>query len=79
MALHSKWEDGNLIFYDGVLDNFRIRGSTGALVFGCTGVGCLAKDYYAGSTANVGITVDATGEPLAWNIVGGIITGCSTV
>lgn len=78
MALHSKWVDGNLQFYDGVLDIFRIPESTGAVAFGSTGVGCVAYDYYAESTGTAGISISATGEPLAWTVVKGLVTACAT-
>jgi len=77
MALHSKWVSGNLQFYDGTLNIFRIPGSTGAVAFGSTGVGCVAKDYYVGSTGTAGI--DFTNKvPTLITIVKGIVTACST-
>ena len=78
MALHSKWVNGNLQFYDGTLGIFRIPESTGAVAFGSTGVGCVAYDYYAESTGTAGISVTATGEPLAFTIVKGIVTAVTT-
>ena len=78
MALHSKWVNGNLVFYDGVTEIFKIRGRTGALAFGSTDTGCVAKEYYAGTTGTVGISIVATGEPLAWTVVKGIVTAVTT-
>ena len=78
MALHSKWVDGNLVFYDGVTDCFKIRGSTGALVFGTTGVGCLAKEYYAETTGTAGVSYTGDGGVTGITIVKGIVTACSS-
>jgi len=38
----------------------------------------VAKDYYAESTGTAGISITATGEPLAFTIVKGIVTACTT-
>lgn len=34
MALHTKWSSGDLIFYDGTQDIFRIKNSTGGMIVG---------------------------------------------
>ncbi len=82
MALHSKWVEGDLQFYDGNLNIFKIPGSTGAVAFGSTGVGCVASAYYAGTTGTPG--VDSTGPAITVGstgtitIVKGIITAYTT-
>ena len=78
MALHSRWVDGSLEFYDGGLKNLKIRGSTDALCFGSTGVGCLAKAYYVGTTGAAGCDADTTGSILKLTVVKGIVTVCTT-
>jgi len=49
MALHTKWSSGDLIFYDGTQDIFRIKNSTGGIVEGEDGYG-LDYKYYGNST-----------------------------
>lgn len=39
MALHSKWSSGDLIFYDGTQDIFRIKDDTDGIVVGTSGAG----------------------------------------
>ncbi|MBA7547295.1 hypothetical protein ES705_39709 [subsurface metagenome] len=78
MALHSKWVEGNLQFYDGTLNIFKIPYSTGAVAFGSTGVGCVASAYYAGTTGTVGLDYSSTAGPTVFTIVKGIVTVCST-
>ena len=80
MALHSKWVEGNLQFYDGTLNIFKIPYSTGAVAFGSTGVGCVASAYYAGTTGTPGMdsTGAITGTTGALTIVKGIVTAYTT-
>ena len=78
MALHSRWVEGALEFYDGGLKNFKIRPSSGALCFGSTGVGCLAKAYYVGSTATAGISSSGSRTLSAFTVVNGLVTAYST-
>jgi len=39
MALSAKWLDGDLIFYDGIQEVYRIKNSTEGIVVGTTGAG----------------------------------------
>ena len=84
MALHTRWVDGALEFYDGGLKNFKIRPSSGAICFGSTGVGCLAKAYYAGSTGAAGTGVSSSGARLmtagtaSITVIKGIVTAYTT-
>jgi len=45
MALHSRWSSGDLIFYDGTQDIFRIKNGTGGIVVGEDGEGVDLKFY----------------------------------
>jgi len=44
-SLHSRWSSGDLIFYDGTQDIFRIKNSTGGLVVGEDDEGVDLKFY----------------------------------
>jgi len=78
MALHSKWVEGNLQFYDGTLNIFKIPESTGAVAFGSTGVGCVASAYYAGTTGNVGVESSGARTVTTITVVKGIVTAYTT-
>jgi len=78
MALHSKWVNGELVFYDDNLDIFTIPCSTGAVAFGSTGVGCVASAYYAGSTGTVGVSSSGARTLGTITIVNGIVTAYTT-
>lgn len=77
-ALHSRWVDGDLEFYDGGLKNLKVRGSSGALCFGSTGVGCLAKAYYVGTTGTAGIDKTISTQVKTITVVKGLVTACTT-
>ena len=82
MALHSRWVEGALEFYDGGLKNLKIRPSSGALCFGSTGVGCLAKKYYAETTGHAGISSSGarllTAGTASITIIQGLVTAYTT-
>ena len=78
MALHSKWVNGELVFYDGTLEIFTIPESTGAVAFGSTGGGCGASAYYAGSTGTVGVSSSGSRTIATLTIVNGIVTAYTT-
>jgi len=77
MTIHSKWENGNLQFYDGTTDLFRITASSGA-AFGSTGTGCVAKAYYVGTTGTAGASTTGSIIPGYITVTNGIVTACTT-
>ncbi|MBA7575945.1 hypothetical protein ES708_17781 [subsurface metagenome] len=61
MALHTKWSSGDLIFYDGTQDIFRIKNSTGGIVVGTSGAG-VPYQFYGNITYPNPATVVSTGS-----------------
>jgi len=60
MALHSRWSSGDLIFYDGTQDIFRIKNGTGGIVVGKDDEGVDLKFY--GETTGAYFHFDESGD-----------------
>lgn len=60
MALHSRWSSGDLIFYDGTQDIFRVKNGTGGIVVGEDDEGVDLKFY--GETTGAYFHFDESGD-----------------
>jgi len=65
MAVHSKWSDGDLIFYDGTQEIFRIKDDTGGVVIGEDDEGVDFKIY--GDTTGAYVEFDESADLLNFN------------
>jgi hypothetical protein len=71
MALHSEWVSGSLRFYDSATTD-------SILIVSKSGLGVIARQYYAGSTSNIGLSTTMTGPVLTMTVENGIVISATS-